>query len=94
MLVFVSAYGGYALFALLITYIIGYGYWVSEGLPKVLHHIFVSGSLAALIAVAVVPFGYWVGLKGKAYHLYCSRWIYRGVLLATGIIWALGRIAV
>jgi len=91
---FVSAYGGYALFALLITYIIGYGYWVSGGLPKVLHHIFVSGSLAALIAVAVVPFGYWVGLKGKAYHLYCSRWIYRGALLATGIIWALGRIAV
>ena len=91
---FVSTYGAYALFALIITYVIRYGYWSSGGLPKVLHHIFVSGSFAALIAAAVVPLGFWVGLKGRTYHLYHSRWAYRGAILTTGIIWALGGIAI
>ena len=51
----ISAYSGYALFALTITYIVQYKYWIAVGLPKVLNHIFVSGSIAALLAAVVVP---------------------------------------
>lgn len=87
-----SAYGGYALFALLITFVIRYSYWVAGGWPKVLHHIFVSGSYAALGALVMVTLGYGMGLNA---HLWVQRrpeWAYGwgiGLLLA---LWVLGGI--
>jgi len=54
-----GAYDGYALFALIITYIVRYEIWTVAGSAKVLHHIFVSGSIAALAAIVTVPLGYW-----------------------------------
>jgi hypothetical protein len=88
----VSAYGGYALFAVIITYLIRYDYWVSGGLSKVLHHIFVSGSYLALAAAAAVPLGFMAGLKGRTLRQYHSPWVFRGALLTSAIIWLLGRI--
>jgi hypothetical protein len=88
-----SAYGGYALFALTITYGIRYSYWIAGGLPKVLNHILVGGSFAALTAVVAVPLGYWLGLRGEALALRRPRWAYSGALLASVVFWSLGRIA-
>ena len=89
----VSAYGGYALFALVITYIVRYEYWTVEGLAKVLHHIFVSGSFAALMAIIVVPLGYWIGINGETMVERRPRWTYAGTLVALVVLWTLGRVA-
>lgn len=88
-----STYGGYALFALVITYIVRYEYWTVGGLTKVLHHIFVSGSLAALTAVIAVPLGYWIGVNGWIMAERRRRWAYTGAFVALIILWTLGRIA-
>jgi hypothetical protein len=87
-----SAYGGYALFALLITYVIRYDVWTRGGLPKVLHHIFISGSYAALTGLVAVPLGFWVGINGGVFAERRPRWAYTGALVALAIIWTLGRI--
>lgn len=88
-----SAYGGYALFALVITYIVRYEYWTVGGLAKVLHHIFVSGSFAALMAIIVVPLGYWIGINGGTVAERRPRWTYAGTLVALVVLWTLGRVA-
>lgn len=88
-----SAYGGYALFALVITYVVRYSYWTVGGLPKVLGHIFVGGSLAAVAAVAVVPAGYWVGLRAESLALRRPAWAYSGALIASVVFWSVGRLA-
>ena len=89
----VSAYGGYAFFALVITYIVRYEYWTVEGLAKVLHHIFVSGSFAALMAIIVVPLGYWIGINGETMVERRPRWTYAGTLVVLVVLWTLGRVA-
>jgi hypothetical protein len=89
----VGAYSGYALFALIITYIIRYKYWAMEGLSKVLNHIFVTGSFAALIALGVVPLGFWFGIRGRKLTQNHWRWAFRGALVAIIVIWTLGRLA-
>jgi len=86
----VSSYGGYALFALIITYIIRYEFWAAEGLPKVLNHIFVSGSFAALASLVVVPLGYWIGLNARTLVQQSPRWVFRGSVLVAIVLWALG----
>ena len=88
----ISVYGGYALFALLITYIIRYDVWTQGGLPKVLNHIFVSGSYAALTGLVAVPLGFWVGINGEVFAERRPRWAYAGAIVALVVIWALGRI--
>ena len=87
-----SAYGGYALFALVITYIVRYEHWALGGLTKVLHYIFVSGSLAALTSVIAVPLGYWIGVNGWIKTERRRRWAYTGAFVALVILWTLGRI--
>jgi len=89
--VFVS-YSGYTLFALIITYIIRYEFWVAGGLTKVIAHIFVSGSLLALIAILIVPLGYRVGQKGETIILRYPRWVHGASLLISFLIWTLGRL--
>ena len=88
----VSAYSGYALFALTITYIIQYKYWIAGGLPKVLNHIFVSGSMAALLAVVVVPLGFMAGLKNESLCSRNPRWLYAGTLASIVIFWIVGQL--
>lgn len=86
-----SAYSGYALFAIVITYIVQYKYWIAGGLPKVLNHIFVGGSLAALTAVVLVPFGYWVGISNENLFERRPVWTYAGTLMGVVLLWTLGR---
>jgi len=86
-----SAYSGYALFAIVITYIVQYKYWIAGGLPKVLNHIFVGGSLAALTAVVLVPLGYWVGINSGNLFERRPVWTYAGTLMGVVLLWTLGR---
>ncbi|OHB75537.1 MAG: hypothetical protein A2Z25_07495 [Planctomycetes bacterium RBG_16_55_9] len=50
-----AAYLSYALFALMITYIFHYEHWVQGGFAKVLRHVGISGSVAALACAVLVP---------------------------------------
>ena len=88
-----GAYGGYALFALIITYIVRYAYWVDGGAAKVLNHIFVDGSLAAAVSAFLVPLGYRFGLHGWPVLEKHSRWSFIGATAGLVILWALGRMA-
>ena len=88
-----GAYGGYALFALIITYVVRYEIWVVGGWQKVLYHVFLTGSLAAVVASLLVPLGYVLGLKGRTHARLKSRWVFSGSLIFAAILWALGRMA-
>jgi hypothetical protein len=85
-----SACTGYALFALVITYVAGYGPWVAGGWPKVANHIFVGGGYAALVCLAIVPAGYRLGEKGWTALAGHPRWAFAGALTLTIAIWTLG----
>jgi len=86
-----SAYSGYALFAIVITYIVQYKYWIAGGLPKVINHIFIGGSLAAIAAVVLVPLGYWVGINSENLFERRPVWTYAGTLMGVVLLWTLGR---
>lgn len=88
----VSAYGGYALFAIVITYLIRYRPWVAGGTPKVLHHIFIGGSFAALAAIVLIPLGLIIGINGEAASERSPRWAAAGAFVALVVLWTLGRI--
>jgi hypothetical protein len=86
-----AAFGGYSMFALLITYVIRYDFWVAGGWPKVANHIFVGGSIAALIGAFIVPLGYLVGTGSHVWSERRPRWIYAGTLAGALVLWVLGR---
>ena len=50
-----ATYLSYAVFAVTITYVFRYEYWVQGGFSKVLGHIAIGGSMAALVSAGVVP---------------------------------------
>ncbi|KPK96178.1 hypothetical protein AMJ80_01500 [bacterium SM23_31] len=87
-----SAYGGRAFFALLSTYIMRYEHWVTGGSEYILGHIFVRGSIAALISAAVVPIGYTIGINGEITLKKHPRWAFAGSLVTSVFLWALVRI--
>jgi len=53
-----AAYSNYGLFALMITYVFRYSSWVEGGLAKILNHVGIGGTLAALGCALVVPLSY------------------------------------
>jgi hypothetical protein len=82
-----SAYGNNALFAILITYIIRYEYWVAGGFPKVSNHIFVSGSIGVLLAAFLVPLGFFFGKNGNIFSERNPRWSYASTILGSIALW-------
>jgi len=88
---FLSAYSGNTLFALVITYIIRYDIWTSAGLPKVLEHIFVSGSLTAVLAAFAVPLGFRLGVTSGEIADKKPKWTSAGTVVTVFIIWILAR---
>jgi len=92
MLGILSTYLGNASFAIIITYIVRYEFWVREGLPKVLSHIFVAGSLTALFAAVLVPLGLRLGETGGISTERRPGWTYAGTLAGVLAIWILARI--
>lgn len=53
-----ATYLNYAVFAVMITYVFRYSFWVRQGLPKVVRHIGIGGSVAALACAVLVPLSY------------------------------------
>ena len=53
-----AAYLGYALFALMITYVFRYDYWVQGGFGKVVSYVGIGGSIAALGCAVFVPLSF------------------------------------
>lgn len=88
-----SVYTGYALFAVIIAYIVRYRPWVAGGWPKVVNHIFVGGGYAALACLAVVPAAFWLGEKGWAALARHPRWALAGALTIIAAVWTLGGLA-
>ncbi|MBN2270811.1 MAG: hypothetical protein JXN61_09370 [Sedimentisphaerales bacterium] len=88
-----ASYLGYTLFALLITYVFAYGPWPAGGLRKVLGHILISGSLAALANAVLVPWSFRAGegLKRRLASPFSPRfqWAPGVVSTATFILWAI-----
>ena len=76
----------------MITYVARYGPWVAGGTPKVLHHIFVGGSLAALASLVLVPLGLKVGISSETAVERRPKWATAGALVALAVLWTLGRV--
>ena len=60
-----ATYLSYALFALMITDVFRYDYWVQGGFGKVLQHVVVGGSMAALGCAVLVPVSFQLAQKVK-----------------------------
>jgi len=62
-----AVYLSYASFAILITYVFRYDFWVQAGITKILSHVGISGSIAAIGCAVIVPlsfrFGQWLRAK-------------------------------
>jgi hypothetical protein len=86
-----SAYSGNTLFALLITYIIRYDVWTSGGFSKVLGHIFVAGTMTAILAALAVPLGFRLGATSSALADRKPKWTLAGTAVSVFIIWILVR---
>jgi hypothetical protein len=86
-----SAYAGNTLFAVLMTFVVRYKYWVGDGLVKFSRHILISGSYAALAACLLIPLGFWVGEGGGAFVLKRPRAAMAGAATLTLAAWTLGR---
>ncbi|MFH1941210.1 MAG: hypothetical protein ABIL68_03825 [bacterium] len=80
-------------FALIAAYIVRYERWIRGGIPMILRHIFVSGSLTALAAIALVPLGYWIGVHAISQMERRPRLAYSGIIAALVLCWTLIRIA-
>ena len=82
-----SAFVNNAFFALMITYIFRYEYWVVGGMAKVSDHIFISGSISALLAAFLVPLGFLVGQNSGTFADRRPRWSYAGTILGSIALW-------
>jgi hypothetical protein len=86
-----SAYSGNALFAVLMTFVARYKYWVGDGLVKFSRHILISGSFTALAASLLVPLGLRVGESSGAFVLRRPRTAMAGAAALILVAWMLGR---
>jgi hypothetical protein len=87
-----AAYLSYAMFALMITYVFRYEHWVQGGFAKVLHHIGIGGSMAALGCAVLVPASFRLGERIRAFFVVPFRLrlqlVPGGVLAVTVGLWA------
>jgi hypothetical protein len=90
----VATYLSYILFALTITYIFRYEHWVAAGFNKVLRHIGIGGSIAALGCAFFVPLSFRIGKQLKEKFDMPFRLQLKlasgGVSLITTGLWAFG----
>jgi len=89
-----ATYLNYILFALMITYVFRYDHWVQAGFGKVLRHIWIGGSIAALGCAVFVPLSFRLGEQIKAKFAVPLRLRLRvalgGVSLVTVVLWVFG----
>jgi hypothetical protein len=87
----VSAYGGYALFAVTITTIARFEPWLRSGFPRVVQHIFVGGTLAAVAGAVLATAGYSFGQRTEQAVEQRRDWAFAGSLAVLVVLWTLGR---
>lgn len=89
-----ATYLSYALFAVMITYVFRYSYWAQEGFAKVVRHIGIGGSMAALGCAVLVPLSHRLGQKLRENHsapfVVQPRFVPGCVSVVTIGLWALG----
>jgi hypothetical protein len=89
-----ATYAGYSSFALMITYVFRYGHWVEGGLAKIMSHIGIGGTLAAIGCAVFVPLSFRLGkrLKAKFDMPFRSRLQLAsgGVSVVTAGLWVFG----
>jgi hypothetical protein len=89
-----TVYTSYALFALMMTYIVGYAPWVEGGAAKVLSHVAITGSIAALACAVCVPLSIGIAdrLKQRSATPFGFRWrpLPGGVPIVTVGLWLFG----
>jgi hypothetical protein len=89
-----AAYLNYFLFALMITYVFRYDHWVQAGFGKVLRHVGIGGSIAALGCIVFVPLSLRLGEQLKARFAMPFRLRLQlaagGVSLITAGLWFFG----
>jgi len=89
-----ATYLGYILFALTITYVFRYQYWISEGLPKIIRYVGIPGTLAALGNSVAVPLSLRIGenLKRREINPFRPRSLFATSSLSfiTIVIWLMG----
>ena len=86
-----GTYLGFALFAVIITYVVRYEHWTRAGLPKVLGYIGGLGTLAAACNAAVVPLANRIARRLAAGSFEPARvrlWATRALTAATAALWA------
>lgn len=85
---------GYAVFALLITFVFRHPHWAQPGLEKFVRYLAISGPIAAVINLAAVPAGHHLGmfLKNKAVNPFAfqSGLATGCVTVITVALWFLG----
>jgi len=90
----VASYVGYILFALTITYVFRYKYWINEAPFKMLHYIGIKGTLSAVINTVSVPICFNLGRLFKDGTInpfeFKSKLATGSVSLITLFIWCLG----
>jgi len=86
-----ATYAGFALFALTITYVFRYHYWVVGGWPKVAWHVGVLGTIAAACNAVVVPLAAAADKRIAALsarHASWRVWASRAGAAAAAALWA------
>ncbi|MBN2198224.1 MAG: hypothetical protein JW747_00070 [Candidatus Aminicenantes bacterium] len=87
-----GAYTSNALFAVLMTFVVRYRYWIGDGLRKFSRHIVLAGSLVALVSLFLVPLGLRLGAGGEALSMKRPRWAATGAAALACAAWAAGRL--
>ena len=86
-------YLGYLLFALTITYVFRYHYWIDEGLPRIIRYVAGSGSLAAVGSCFALPFAFRISarLSRSPLNLFDLRFRFApvSISLITVFLWSL-----
>ncbi len=88
----VSVFGGYALFAITITYFVRFEPWLQGGLPKVLDHVLIGGSLAACAGAVLAILGYELGRRTETAVELRRNWAFAGSLVVVALLWTLGQV--
>ncbi len=88
-----ATYLGYALFAFAITYAFRYRYWAAGGIVKVMRHIGLEGTMAALGNALLVPLAFRLAgrlqQKTASAPIFSARWVAGGISLITAALWIL-----
>lgn len=88
-----ATYLGYTLFAVIITYVFRYSYWIEVGFPKVARYIGITGTMAAVGNAVLVPIAARVGrafkTRSSAPFQFRSELAVGGLSLVTAALWVL-----